>query len=89
MKGFTIISEQLIQSLSDITFDPKMKGSINYAKARAAIDQIAHSRKERRDCRNVVIEHLNGKLEHSEVKTKKGLQLHTYVKFNDGSMARY
>lgn len=77
-------------ALADITFDPKAKRSINYAKARAAIEQEAKNRHEQRQSKQVVIEHLGGKLEEAwHERTASGIKKHFRVKFPDGSIARY
>ena len=78
-------------NISDIQVDPKVKGSINYARARAAIEQVAKNRKQLRELKQIVIKHLDGVVEqgHETTQTVGGLKFHNLVKFPDGSKAKY
>lgn len=77
-----------MKSLTDVEIDPSVKGSINYAKARAAIEQFAKNRQEKRLCKRIVIEHLHGKVEQGKT-LKNGSRLSNLVRFEDGSVAKY
>ena len=78
-----------------VILDPKVRGSINYAKARAAIEQQTEfNRNEIRTAKQLVIEHLGGKVEHHQDK-QPGVDgfgnsiVRKSVHFPDGSKARY
>lgn len=69
-------------------FDPKARASINYAKARCAIEAAFPHRGERRRAKLVVIEHLHGTLIHpSEDGAKHPMP--NFVLFADQSKARF
>lgn len=53
--------------LNNIQLDAKVHSSVNYAKARTAIDAACQCRKERRAARMVVIQFLQGKIEHGRI----------------------
>lgn len=46
--------------LNNVTLNPKIKSSVNYAKARAAIEEAGMNRRDTRACKAVVIAHLQG-----------------------------
>jgi hypothetical protein len=75
------------------------KGSINYAKARAAIESAMESRQTKRWAKQIVIEHLGGIRFSVDQPLRPGqkpktddagnvIKLHS-VRFPDGSVARY
>lgn len=75
--------------LDKITFDPKARASINYVKARIAIEAAYPNRKIRRSAKLVVIEHLNGQLVHPKVTPPQKTPLPNFVLFEDSSKARF
>lgn len=53
--------------LDSIQINPKARKSVEYAKARTAIDDNSTCRKERRQLKVLVAEHLGGKIAEGEV----------------------
>lgn len=74
--------------LDNIQIDPKARASINYAKARCAIEANLKCRKDKRAAKMVLVEHLGGTIIHPE--QKSGLKpLPNYVLFADKTQARF
>jgi hypothetical protein len=67
-------------SLDGIMINPKERGSISYVKAKLAIEEAAKNRAEKRAAKQILIEHLKGKIVQES---------HKCVQFPDGSKARY
>lgn len=75
--------------LDEIKLDPKDRSSINYAKARCAIERTLKNRAEKRLAKSAVIEHLGGKLIHPSLEPHQTKPLPNYVLFADQTKARY
>ena len=78
-----------IQSaLNAVVFDPKAHASVNYAKARLAIEPVAKNRAEKRRAKMIVVEHFGGKVVHADPDPKKPrLKASIFVEFPDNSRA--
>lgn len=75
--------------LNSIILDPKARASINYAKARIAIEAAYHNRSARRSAKLAVVEHLGGQLVHPKAIPPKRTPLPNFVLFSDSSKARF
>lgn len=77
--------------LNSIQLDSKARASINYAKARCAIESALPCRKAKRAAKLAVVEHLNGTLIHPPKSTSKdpSKSLPNYVLFADNTKARF
>ena len=73
--------------LDGVIINPKEKGSIAYAKARAAIEQAAECRNEQRQAKQTVIEYLRGTI--ADRKQGKFGTVQKTVTFPDNSQAKY
>jgi hypothetical protein len=75
-------------NMNDVVLDSNQASNINYVRARMAIEETAKSRRELRDSKMVVIEHLGGAIKHpSAIELRKGAT--KQVVFNDGTKARF
>lgn len=74
--------------LDSVVLDNHLRGSINYAKARSAIELTAKNRAEKRSAKLVVIEFLQGKL-HAGKELTKTTHAPNYVVFPDNSKAKF
>lgn len=75
--------------LDGIQLDPKDHASINYAKARCAIERNLNNRAEKRLAKQAVIEHLGGTVIHPQIEPHQTKPLPNYVLFADKTKARY
>lgn len=73
--------------LKDVTIDLSARRSINYAKARAAIENVASCRKDKRAAKQAIIDHLQGTVVNGEP-DRAGMVKKTVV-FPDNSSAKY
>lgn len=75
-------------ALDSIILDPKARASINYAKARCAIESNLPNRAEKRLAKLTVIEHLGGTVIHPQ-QQPHSKPLPNYVLFADNTKARF
>lgn len=76
-------------SLDSIVLDPKARSSINYAKARMAIEAAYPKRAERRAAKLAVVQHLGGTIVHPKAIPPQKTPLPNFVQFDDSSKARF
>lgn len=74
--------------LDHVILDEHAKPSINYAKARSAIEETAKNRSEKRAAKLVVIEFLHGTLNKGKT-LFDGTHAPNYVVFPDNSKAKF
>lgn len=75
--------------LDTIQLDPKARASINYAKAREAIQVAFPNRAEKRRAKLIVVEALHGTLIHPKASHPSRTPPPNYVQFDDHSKARF
>lgn len=75
--------------LNSIFFNPKARASINYAKARIAIEAAIPQRAKKRAAKLAVVEHLGGQLMHPKAVPPQKTPLPNFVLFADSSKARF
>jgi hypothetical protein len=75
--------------LDSIILDPKQRGSINYAKARIAIEESIPNRRDKRLAKLAVVEHLGGVLMHPKAVFPMKTPPPNFVQFGDSSKARF
>lgn len=75
--------------LDSITLNAKGKHSIEYAKARCAIESALKCRKDKRAAKMAVVEFLKGEVVHPELQPHQRTPLPNYVLFADNSKARF
>lgn len=72
--------------LDQIQLDPKVRASINYAKARCAIEEHMPNRAAKRTAKLAVVEFLNGSVQHADPKAHI---MCNCVVFPDNSKAKF
>lgn len=75
--------------LDSVVIDAKLRPSINYAKARAAIESVAKNRAEKRTAKLAVVEFLHGTLHTGKALNRTGEHAPNYVVFPDNSKAKF
>ncbi len=81
--------DAVLVKLDSIQIDPKAHASINYAKARCAIEEVFPVRAEKRLAKMTIIEHLHGQVMHPPKQTHQKSPLPNYVQFPDNTKARF
>jgi uncharacterized protein (DUF2267 family) len=79
---------QLLKALDAVQIDPKSPANISYVKARCVIEEIAKSRKDRREAKMAVITLLNGNISHQQAANVRGTVKKDVI-FPDGTVARF